>query len=549
MLMPIVKFANYFCMQSLLVGLLTALPISTLHAQEQFSEPRQISGAQTIFGDVINYQISPDARRVVYIADQIVNGKFELFSVSINGGTVVKLNADLASDGRVTRAEITPDSNFVIYLSTGSNSNTLELYRVPITGGAPIRLNADLANGGEVSSFRISSDNRHVVYLADQLEAGVDELFSVPISGGTPTRLSINLIEDRVIDSYMISGDGQRLVYLTRLLFRGYLLYSVPITGGSAIPLNSALATRSSVFQFKISPNSQRVVYLSSEETTSGRSELFSVPIAGGTPIRLNANLVNGGNVSFSKFEISPNSQRVVYIADQDIDDVNQLYSVPLEGGTSIRINGNVLLSGDVRSFRISSDSQRVVYEASDAVNTSVELFSVPISSRLPSPLTVGALQNNLSISQYLISENSQHVVYELFDPSSSSTSSTMIFSESITGGQPVTLSSDVRPSVLRISADSERVIFLGDNAQRVTELFSVPLTGGEISRLNTPLPFNADVDGFDISSDGKRIVYLADQDVFDELELFSVRLISPDSEQFCIPIKTSNNKVVVVCI
>ncbi|MGI0025647.1 MAG: FIMAH domain-containing protein, partial [Nitrososphaera sp.] len=58
--------------------------------------------------------------------------------------------------------------------------------------------------------------------------------------------------------------------------------------------------------------------------------ELFSVPLAGGTPTKLNGALVSGGDVF--GFQISPDSSRVAYVADQDTDEVSELFSVLLAG-------------------------------------------------------------------------------------------------------------------------------------------------------------------------------------------------------------------------
>ena len=60
---------------------------------------------------------------------------------------------------------------------------------------------------------------------------------------------------------------------------------------------------------------------------TAGFLELYSTPIGGpaAAGVKLNGALVPGGNVS-SSFQISPDSGRVFYLADQDMDEVIELY-------------------------------------------------------------------------------------------------------------------------------------------------------------------------------------------------------------------------------
>jgi len=39
---------------------------------------------------------------------------------------------------------------------------------------------------------------------------------------------------------------------------------------------------------------------------------------------------------------ISPDGSRVVYLADQDADELLELYSVPIDGGMSMRLNADL---------------------------------------------------------------------------------------------------------------------------------------------------------------------------------------------------------------
>ena len=93
------------------------------------------------------------------------------------------------------------------------------------------------------------------------------------------------------------------------------------------------------------------------------------MPVGGGVIVKLNAGLVIGGEVS-SDFQITPDSSRVVYIADQETDAVTELYSVPAAGGPVVKLNGPLVAGGAVsnvpraRHFQITPDGSRVVYLA-----------------------------------------------------------------------------------------------------------------------------------------------------------------------------------------
>jgi hypothetical protein len=57
----------------------------------------KLSGVMPPFGDVTTFQISPDGRYAVYLADQDMDGVFELYSVFLGGGSPIRLNPLLPS--------------------------------------------------------------------------------------------------------------------------------------------------------------------------------------------------------------------------------------------------------------------------------------------------------------------------------------------------------------------------------------------------------------------------------------------------------------------
>ena len=132
------------------------------------------------FGDVNSFQISPDGRYAVYLADQDTDGVNELYSVLLGGGSPVRLNPILPSGRNVTSFQISPDSSRVVYQANQETATVFELYSVPLGGpaAAGIKLNGALVAGGNVClDFQISPDSGRVIYRADQETDEVFELF------------------------------------------------------------------------------------------------------------------------------------------------------------------------------------------------------------------------------------------------------------------------------------------------------------------------------------------------------------------------------------
>ncbi len=246
----------------------------------------KLSGIMPAIGSVSNFRISPDGRYAVYRADQDTDGVFELYSVSLGGGVPVRLHPPLPAGRSVPNFQISPDSSRVLYRADQDTAGVIELYSVPIGGPAiaGVKLNVPLAPGGSVFGD-ISPDSRWVAYSADHQVTGVFELFSVPLGGPATDVIKLNgaLPPSGMVSSFKIRPDNSRVIYLADQDQAGiYELYSVPQGGptGSGVKLNGNLISGGTIYGWQISPDSRRVVYQADQQTVGAR-ELFSVAIGG----------------------------------------------------------------------------------------------------------------------------------------------------------------------------------------------------------------------------------------------------------------------------
>ena len=161
-----------------------------------------------------------------------------------------------------------------------------------------------------------------------------------------------------------LTPDGERVVYCQNAETAGaFALWSVRLAGGAPVRLSGALAGGGLACWFRISPDGSQVVYLANQDAPA-TYELYSVPVDGSAlAVKLNPALVGNGNVS-SLFEISPDSATVIYRADQVADDRFDLWTVPIGGGAAVKVNGVLNADGDVSSFVISPNGLHVVYLA-----------------------------------------------------------------------------------------------------------------------------------------------------------------------------------------
>ncbi len=258
-------------------------------------------------------------------------------------------------------------------------------------------------------------------------------------------------------------------------------------------------------FGWQISPDSQYVVYVA-DVVVEGVNELYSAPITGSAPVKLSAPLVAGGAVH--RFAITPDSQYVVYSADQDVDGRVELYRVPIAGGPVIKLSGPMIAGGNVDIFKIDPDNVRVVYRADQTTDEVLELYSAPIAGgswvKLNGPLVSGGSVTDA----FAIEPISNRVVYQAYQDVSTRLE---IFGVSIAGGTPVRLN-EAGATVdytFQVNPSLPVVVFAATpSGSTVTRLYMNATASSLLTELSFTLASNQSVFGYHISPQGDRVVY-----------------------------------------
>lgn len=518
------------------------------------AQGRKLNGplARPFGGDIQDYVASPGGERIVYLADEETDEVFELFVAKADGGSRVKLVGPAVEGGSVSWFSLGARGRRVVLTGDLEVDGVLALYSIPIGGGALVELaGPDL---GPIGSVQIDPTERFVVYQAGAA------LFSVPITGGAPVRLD----GGEFLHRFFLSPDGQRVVFVASPSFpRIPELFTVPITGGTAVRLNlTGTELSSSGAQdpgVRIDALNASVVFTAKPIGGSTQTwRLYTAPLDGSglaqrllrrrvveSLVRLGSqgdrvvcvasspsgsDLVStsidgsGGVVTlFSltgqtvrKLEITPDGRFVLFVAGQLSE--MALYRVPIEGSSS------AVQIAETDDFVISPDSSRVVYNVVNGPSD-VATFSARVDLSSP-PLRIAD-----GIGHAFITPDSTRVVFEL--PTPSPASGIELHSVPILGGaSPVRLNGPL-PLGGTVQGDpafaGDRVVYrASEAAPNQFELFSALLDGSQASvRLNQGFPIGpveGDVWAMALSPDGTRVVYRADQETDNVVELFSVR-------------------------
>lgn len=381
--------------------------------------------------------ITPDSTRVIYgtragcsfvsASYLYCRGPVELFVAPLDGGAPTPLDMpDLPLDGPVNLGlfSVSPDSDVGVSVmferlppDVNEDPDPVVLFSTPLAGG----LSTVLHKGGWFDEpFQFTSDGRRVVYNR------VGELYSVSVAGGPAVKLNPPLVGPHTVVPFSITPDGSRVIYPARQDRPVSELYSVPSVGGSTTKLSHPDG-RYEAHPWQMAPDGERVVFV---QYVGPDEALWSVPVQGGTPTRLSpprAPQIPGDlDFSIEAIRLSPHGDHVVYVANQDMDDRWDLYSVPIDGGPATRLGGPLVRQNrfweNVESrYRITPDGSHVVFgtDSTDSFPGGFfELHAVPIGggvvTKLSEPMEEG---EQISPFWMEVSADSRHVVYPVTRP------------------------------------------------------------------------------------------------------------------------------------
>jgi Tol biopolymer transport system component len=263
---------------------------------------------------------------------------------------------------------------------------------------------------------------------------------------------------------------------------------------------------------FAISPDSRTVAFIADKDVDDVK-ELYAVPVHGTTPVKLNPPLVSGGNVQ--SFQWTPDGAAVLYLAEQEVDNRVELYRVPVDGGDAVKLNAPLVAGGNVSSFKIDGTNERVVYVADQETNEIFELWSIAITGGGLFKLN-GTLAPGGDIGLYEIDPLSDRVVYSADQETDGKYE---LYSVPILGGSPLKLNP---PIALQGGGDSgiysefavnqiiPVVVFVArEAASPGGKVYMIPTAGGlPLTQLSFNLLATQRILNVRISPTGDRVVF-----------------------------------------
>lgn len=444
------------------------------------------------------YAAPVHAARILYLAEQNYVGVNELFLVdSTSPGITTQLNLPLTkfSDG-VSQFAISPDGAHVVFSADQDNIGDTDLYLVDIAKPGKWTRIGNLAAGQRELHAKFSPDGNKLAFTASDEGFGNTQLYIVDLTNpGTATRLNGDLVQYGSVSStgFQFTPDGSHIAYVAMELQAKYELYAVDLAvPGQSVLLNAPGGSVGDSYEgrFQILPDSRRIIY-SAVWQNPGVRELHMVSLKQpGQPVTLNAPLQPAGYVFY--WAVSPDGHYATYTADQDTDGKLEVFVVDTNiPAISTKINGPAQSVASLAEF--TPDSKRIIYSGDEERDIYArDLYSVLIEKPMTREQLNAPLPQTVDINAFTLSSNGAQVVYKPEPPDGYSTDLMLV--QLSKPGTAVKINGPLPNGALEraasFSPDGEMLAFLAtESFDSGWELFFARVSDPGISiRLNGPL-------------------------------------------------------------
>ncbi|MCB9450003.1 MAG: hypothetical protein H6672_01100 [Anaerolineaceae bacterium] len=441
-----------------------------------------------------------------------------IYTVNVNGSNgPLQLTNDQLETSNHTFVH-SPDNNSIYY--TGQMSGVIHAY---LDGSDPVVMSQPNTRSGR-GRYVISPNGQNVVLRGSTFTAGS---MNILITTSSDTGAGTIIYEGSgILENFEVTPDSNYVIFQDSDGHGGYNLFQIPIMGGEALQLNPRLAAGGSVVGFVLSPTGEEVVYVA-DQNFDDVFEFFAVSIQGGEAIPLSSGIDLGNRYIPKRFQITPDGQHVIF--NGNLEGRRHLFSVPISGGEAVQLSEGI--PARVTRFHITSDSQRVVF-----VGNQGDLYSASV---IGGDTILLAEVND--IEGFSIAPDNSRVLYMIPLPGYSHAINIV----DINGGEPIQLTPDnLRPlsdslpyseekrwaqPIAVISPDSRFLVFAAEDQNNIPGVYSVSLNGGDVVQLNDR-PGSRDFNVFvTITADSQYAIYILDQEFARVSDIYSVPIQGGD--------------------
>lgn len=183
-----------------------------IHKFDETGALTALTPAMVAGGKVATIKISPDGKKIAYLADQETDNKYELFVSNVDGSFNHKVSSAISnSSDDITQLEWSANSEHIIYTRTSSNRRTQSFYLASFDGQnvSPIQLTGSLAIGYNILSIEfVNGGTEYAMVVSSSAER---RAVVIEVASGAELR---NIQVDNITDDGSWSYDGRYYAYI-----------------------------------------------------------------------------------------------------------------------------------------------------------------------------------------------------------------------------------------------------------------------------------------------------------------------------------------------
>lgn len=261
----------------------------------------------------------------------------------------------------------------------------------------------------------ISPDDTKLVFVAQKNASPSFDAYVVNEDGTNEVKVS---------GSIVAGGDMWHVgITNTKVILHGdletvnkYELWSVNFDGSARTKISGPLVANGVVyiygFRWEITPDQSKVIFIA-DKTVDNVDEIWSVNMDGTGITKLNGALVNGGDVQSL---LSVQSSYTIFKADKDIDSLNEFYLAKNDGTLLFKVHPALTAGGSVELYAPEAmGSDRIITNVAVNGTAAKELFSIKTDGSDLKRISV-SLNPNESVTKVVRSYVNDWVFYVVYN-------------------------------------------------------------------------------------------------------------------------------------
>lgn len=375
---------------------------------------------------------------------------------------------DLYNMKRISSPAVSPDGKLVAYVVTDydkkENSSNSDIWLVPVAGGEPRQLTAS-PRGDSGPAW--SPDGTQIAFVSTR--GGSPQIYMISVAGGEARKISDI---STGASGLTWSPDGTKIAFTSRVF---------PELEGDEANRKRLEKQANSKVKAKII---DRLLYRHwNEWTNDTRSHVFVIPADGGEARDITPGEYDSPPISLGggqDYVFSNDSRTVCYVKNTDemvaISTNNDLFTVDLSSGEHKRITRN---RANDHSPSYSPDGKYIAYVAMERPGFEADKRVLTLYDLVSGSHDAITDDLDRSVGQFTWAPDSRTVYFTAQDEGQTS-----IYSVEIGTGAVKRLTEGTYNQSVNVTPDGRTLVFLRQEINRPTELFTMSTNGGEAKQI-----------------------------------------------------------------